>query len=115
VRCREVLGQAARGVCGRGGGGYPGAVKIGTRALKSHLGQYLQRVKAGEVIYVTDRGKVVAEIRPAPPEEGEDRILRRLAAEGLVTPGEGRHEDFAPFPVARRGKRASQMIIDDRT
>jgi prevent-host-death family protein len=90
-------------------------VKIGTRALKNHLGEYLQRVKAGEVIYVTDRGKVVAEIRPAPrAEEGEEQILRRLAAEGLVTPGEGRHEDFAPFPVARRGKRASQMIVEDR-
>ncbi len=90
-------------------------MKIGTRALKNHLGEYLQRVKAGEVIYVTDRGKVVAEIRPAPrAEEGEEQILRRLAAEGLVTPGEGRHEDFAPFPVARRGKRASQMIVEDR-
>ncbi len=94
-------------------------MKVGTRTLKSRLGECLERVKAGEVVYVTDRGKVVAEIRSTQAtqaaEEGEEEILRRLAAEGLVTLGEGPHEDFEPFPVAHRGKRASQMIIEDRS
>jgi prevent-host-death family protein len=90
--------------------------EVGTRALKNRLGEYLEQVKAGQVIQVTDRGKVIAEIRPrSPGAKAEAEVLRRLAAEGVVTQGESRHEDFAPYPVTRRGKRASRMIIEDRT
>ena len=98
------------------GDGYRCVVKVGTRALKNHLAEYLEQVKAGEVIHVTDRGKVIAEIRPrSSAANGEAEILRRLAAEGLITPGEKRQDDFAPYPLARRGKSASQMIIEDRS
>ena len=36
---------------------------IGVRELKSHLSAYLRRVAAGEVILVSDHGRVVAELR----------------------------------------------------
>jgi prevent-host-death family protein len=91
-------------------------VKVAAKQLQNHLGEYLQQVKAGEVIDVTDRGKVVAELRPKPlTAKGEAEILRRLAAEGALAPGENLHDDFEPYPLARRGKRASRMVIDDRT
>lgn len=95
---------------------YAVRVKVAAKQLQNRLGEYLQQVKAGEVIHVTHRGKVIAELRPTSPAAvGEEQILRRLAAEGLLTPGENQHEDFAPYPLVRRGKRASQMIIEDRT
>jgi prevent-host-death family protein len=90
-------------------------MKVGARELKNRLGHYLRQVKAGETVHVTDRGKVVAELRPsAPAKTGEEEALRRLAAEGAVTLGAGRHEDFKPYPVIRGRKLASRTIIEDR-
>jgi prevent-host-death family protein len=90
-------------------------MKVGARELKNRFGHYLRQVKAGETVHVTDRGKIVAELRPsAPAKTGEEEALRRLAAEGVVTLGAGRHEDFRPYPVIRGRKLASRMIIEDR-
>lgn len=61
------------------------------------------------------RAKIIAENDPtSSAAPSEEEILRRLAAEGVLTLGENRHEDFEPFPVAYRGKSASQMIVEDR-
>jgi antitoxin (DNA-binding transcriptional repressor) of toxin-antitoxin stability system len=57
---------------------------VGVRDLKANLSRYLREVERGEVVLVTDRGRVVAELRAAPqtPEVESDveRGLRRLAA-----------------------------------
>jgi antitoxin (DNA-binding transcriptional repressor) of toxin-antitoxin stability system len=66
---------------------------IGVRELKARLSRYLREVQAGEVILVTDRGRVVAELRaPGPAAQSEsnaDRALRRLAETG-ARPGTAR-------------------------
>ena len=36
---------------------------VGVKILKNELSKYLSMVREGEVVYVTDRGSVVAEIR----------------------------------------------------
>ncbi|MFA5505537.1 MAG: type II toxin-antitoxin system prevent-host-death family antitoxin [Vulcanimicrobiota bacterium] len=38
--------------------------KVGIRELKDNLSAYLRKVATGQVINVTDRGRVVAELRP---------------------------------------------------
>ncbi|MGH9416494.1 MAG: type II toxin-antitoxin system Phd/YefM family antitoxin [Terriglobales bacterium] len=38
---------------------------VGVRELKSQLSAYLRRVRAGEPVAITDRGKAIAEIVPA--------------------------------------------------
>jgi len=57
---------------------------IGVRDLKANLSRYLREVERGEVVLVTDRGRVVAELRAAPEgtraESRLDRGLRLLAA-----------------------------------
>jgi antitoxin (DNA-binding transcriptional repressor) of toxin-antitoxin stability system len=68
-----------------------GMVKtINIRALKDRLSAYLRDVQRGDVILVTDRGRVVAEIRlpsvEAPAGPGGQK-LRRLATEGVVKLG----------------------------
>ncbi|HUF75213.1 MAG TPA: type II toxin-antitoxin system prevent-host-death family antitoxin [Longimicrobiales bacterium] len=54
---------------------------MGIRELKSRLSHYVRLVKAGESVLVTDRGTVVAELRP--PGEGHptgaDPVQARLA------------------------------------
>jgi prevent-host-death family protein len=62
---------------------------IGVRELKAHLSRYLRDVQAGEVVLVTDRGRVIAELRGAPdtahPESSVDRGLRALGARAGLT------------------------------
>lgn len=38
--------------------------RVGIRELKNNLSQYVRRVEAGDVLIVTDRGRVVAELVP---------------------------------------------------
>jgi prevent-host-death family protein len=42
-------------------------MEVGVRELKTHLSQYLARVREGETIVVTDRGEPIARIVPTPP------------------------------------------------
>lgn len=54
---------------------------VGVRDLRDHLSAYLERVKAGEVITVTDHGRPVATIS----RQGPSQRLLELAAQGRVT------------------------------
>jgi antitoxin (DNA-binding transcriptional repressor) of toxin-antitoxin stability system len=60
------------------------------RALKDRLSAFLKDVQRGDVILVTDRGRVVAEIRSPTlgirGEEAEPRV-RRLVDEGTLRLG----------------------------
>jgi len=61
---------------------------VGVKKLKARLSEYLRLVKAGEVVLVTDRDQVVAELRPArrqplPPDSIEE-ALSDLAASGSL-------------------------------
>jgi len=61
---------------------------VGVKQLKARLSEYLRAVKAGEIVLVTDRDEVVAELRPPrqlpPPMESED-TLQSLADAGEIT------------------------------
>jgi prevent-host-death family protein len=62
---------------------------VGVKKLKARLSEYLRLVKAGEVVLVTDRDEVVAELRPArrqplPPDSIEE-TLGDLAVAGSLT------------------------------
>ena len=61
---------------------------VGVKQLKARLSEYLRAVKAGEIVLVTDRDEVIAELRPprepSPPLEWED-TLQALADAGEVT------------------------------
>ena len=57
---------------------------VGIKELKNRLSHYIRLVKRGEAIQVTDRGTVVAELRP--PGEGDiDRT--NPAVEALIRRG----------------------------
>jgi antitoxin (DNA-binding transcriptional repressor) of toxin-antitoxin stability system len=62
---------------------------VGVKRLKARLSEYLRAVKRGEVVIVTDRGQVIAELR-APRRDRElpeevTQTLDALAAAGEVT------------------------------
>jgi prevent-host-death family protein len=67
--------------------------RIGIRELRQNASRYIERVKAGETLEVTERGRPVAVLAPLPkPTSGLDRLI----AEGRVTPATGRIEDLPP-------------------
>ena len=65
-----------------------GMRSVGVKQLKARLSEYLRAVRAGEIVLVTDRDQVVAELRPArefqAPAPSED-TLQALADSGEVT------------------------------
>lgn len=60
------------------------------KELKNRLSSYLREVRDGEIVLVTDRGRVVAELRQPTtsiPPTGLDRALERLSTDGVVVAG----------------------------
>jgi prevent-host-death family protein len=54
--------------------------------LKAHLSAHLGRVKRGEEILVTERGRPIARLAPAAGAEGLSERMKRLVAAGVVRP-----------------------------
>ncbi len=71
-------------------------LSIGVRELRQHASRYLNRVKSGESIEVTDRGHLVAML--VPPSE-EQSIRNQLIAEGALIPASGDLLDIEPLPL----------------
>ncbi|MPZ19205.1 MAG: type II toxin-antitoxin system prevent-host-death family antitoxin [Luteitalea sp.] len=89
------------------------SVTVGTRELKTRLGTYLRRVRSGQTLLVTDRGRPIAEVRPfAAGSTPEDAGLARLKATGAVTQLVDR--PLATFRPMRSRKSLSDAVIEDR-
>ena len=91
----------------------PRPATVGARELKTRLGGYLQQVRQGRTLVITDRGEPVAELKPLHRTGTEDARLERLKGLGTVTRLENR--PLAPFrPVRGRGPSVSDAIVEDR-
>lgn len=91
---------------------------VGLRELKNGLSRYVQEVRQGEEILVTDRGQVVAELRPPTPPEAR-RVLHpgiaALARRGLLTPGTpGTPMQYARLPALMPAGGALRLLAAER-
>jgi prevent-host-death family protein len=86
--------------------------RIGVRELRQHASRYLDLVKAGETVEVTERGQLVAVL--APPSPGET-TRERLIAEGRLTPAQGPRILPTPMLVAPGSLTASEALAEDRS
>lgn len=89
----------------------------GVRDLKTHLSNYLRDVAGGDVVLVTDRGRVVAELRPpGAPERAAspaDLRYRQLVERGLVRPAAAPGSiDWASLRRLRLRRGKSQDLLD---
>ena len=82
---------------------------VGVRELKQHLSQYLDRAAQGEIIQVTDRGVVKAQIVPVP---GAGRLAQGVE-EGWITPPEHSCGLRAAARVAA-ARRTAVVLAEDR-
>ena len=76
-------------------------MEVGIRALRDRLSEYVERVRAGEELVVTDRGRAVARLVPV----GHERALDRLIREGVVEP--------APVGERSRPRRTAGGPVSD--
>ena len=75
--------------------------RVGVRELRQNLSVYLDRVKAGETLEVTDHGHPVARLGPRPAVTLSP--LQRLIDEGRVTPAAGDLLKLGPPPKVPKG------------
>ncbi len=84
---------------------------VGVRELRSSLSRYLKRVREGEIIEVTERGRPIARIMPA----GIDERAATLVAEGRASwSGKRAVPPARPVRPNPGGKLASDYISEDR-
>jgi prevent-host-death family protein len=90
------------------------AKTVGARELKTRLGAYLEEVRRGRTIVVTERGEPVAELRPLGlATTGVEAQLDRLAALGFLSrPSRRPLRRFRP--IRHRGRPLSDTVAEER-
>lgn len=85
---------------------------VGVRELRDHLSDYLRRVREGQRVVITDRGKPVGELSLA---DGRKSVERAWA---LVRQGVARWSGGKPRGLIRaprsRGGLVSAAVLQDR-
>jgi antitoxin (DNA-binding transcriptional repressor) of toxin-antitoxin stability system len=92
---------------------------VGIRELKAKLGEYVQRARRGEIVLVTDRGAVVAELRSPISVSGLPPDLvgllplveRGEVVLGLSSNGPGYAESSLRMPAGT----AQRLLDEERT
>jgi prevent-host-death family protein len=85
---------------------------VGTRELKNNLSQYLRRVKAGETVIITERGKPVGQIVPI--QADLTSRLNKLAEAGVVEWNGQPVPAYRPKAVNRSTHLLSDLVIEER-
>jgi len=83
-------------------------MEVGVRELRNNLSRYLELVRDGEEVVVTDRGRAIARVSPI----GAERVLDRLIAEGVVTRAT-QQKRRAGSPIKAKGI-VSDLVSDQR-
>jgi prevent-host-death family protein len=93
--------------------------QVGIRELKNRLTHYLESVKNGENVVVTDRGKPVAilhSLEKIEKDAGLDERLAALAAQGHVRlpTRKGPFRKIKPLKLREGEELVSETLIKDR-
>jgi prevent-host-death family protein len=73
-----------------------GRARVGVRELRQNLSVYLDRVKQGETLEVTEHGQPIAQLGPRPTQPAS--TIDQLIAEGRITPATLDHRTLPPPP-----------------
>lgn len=84
-------------------------MEVGIRELRNNLSRLLKRVRNGEELVITDRGRAVARLTALE----EERPIDRLVAEGVVTaPSQAKRA--APGERETPDGPVSELVTDQR-
>jgi prevent-host-death family protein len=84
--------------------------RVGVRELRQNLSIYLDRVKDGESLEVTERGHVVARLGPSG--EGSS-TYEQMVADGRISSGKGGLAGLGP-PPSGSGRLLSEVLRELR-
>jgi prevent-host-death family protein len=88
--------------------------RVGVRELRQNLSVYLDRVKAGETLEVTEHGRPVAQLGPRPARSTS--IIDQMIAEGRITPATVDHRTIPPPPSLAdpSGRTLTEILLEMR-
>jgi antitoxin (DNA-binding transcriptional repressor) of toxin-antitoxin stability system len=82
---------------------------VGLKTLKNKLSEYVRLAASGETVVITDRDRIVAELRP--PQKPPETVIERGVREGWITPAKQ-----SPGPLPPRhpipGYTLEQLLAD---
>ncbi len=87
-------------------------LNVGVRELKTRLSEYLRQVKAGRTIVITEHGKTVGRIVPAP--SSLDERLQAMVKAGLAQWNGHKLKPMKPVARTRGPRTVSDLLIEDR-
>jgi len=85
---------------------------VGIRELKNNLSQYLDKVKRGDSLGITDRGKIIAYILPAEKSPDYEELIRMVREDKAAWRG-GKPAGSLERVVAV-GRPVSEIVIEER-
>jgi prevent-host-death family protein len=89
---------------------------VASKELKNRLGRYLQLVREGRPVRITDRGKPIGLIVPlqTPSASAELDQLSRLLATGGLTLGSGVLQPHRKRASLKRGPSTARLLAEER-
>jgi len=88
-------------------------VQAGLREFRNRFGYYARKVRQGETVEVTDRGRPFARLVPSAEAELRKK-LEPLIKSGQVSWGGGGKPMGLDPPIRVAGKPLSEIILEDR-
>jgi prevent-host-death family protein len=85
---------------------------VGVRELRDNLSEYLRRVRQGELVLITDRGRPIGELSPAAGGLSAERA-RKLVRRGIAAWSGGKPSGLSHAPRPRAGL-VSDAVVEDR-
>lgn len=90
-------------------------IQAGIKEIKNNLSRYLARVKDGEEVMITERGKAIARIVK---ENSKNMAIRETLSQWIdrgvvIMPSSGPRRE-APVRYKAGGKTVAEMVIEDR-
>ena len=91
-----------------------GPARVGVRELRQNLSVYLDRVKHGETLEVTEHGQPIARLGPRPATPIS--IIDQMIADGRITPATFDHRKIPPPPPNpdRSGQTLTEILLEMR-
>jgi prevent-host-death family protein len=84
-------------------------MEAGIRELRDHLSRYLEVVRDGQEVTVTDHGKAVARLVPL----DQPRAIDRLINDGVISPAQEAKRHRPTPPISANGT-VSDLVAEQR-
>jgi prevent-host-death family protein len=83
-------------------------------SIKTSLSEYIDAVRRGEEVVITDRGRPVARLVAVEGGKAREGRLARLVREGIVAPPRKRRSAKIGFPSGKKASGVLAALLEER-